>query len=50
MKDLLKYLCPSLGGDAISDCANNYKKLEHLKMTYPPEVSKESAMFINLKA
>ena len=50
MKDLLKYLCPSLGRDAISDCANNYKNLEHLKMTYPPEVTHDTAIFINLKA
>lgn len=50
MQGLLKYLSPAFGKDDISDCANKLLKLKKLKMTYPPEVEPDKAIFINLKA
>ena len=50
MQGLLKYLSPQFGKDAISDCAQNLKDIKRLKMTYPPELIPDKAMFINLKA
>ena len=50
MQELLKLIRPSLGSDAISDCAKNLKDLKKLKSTYPQEVTNDTAVLINLKA
>ena len=50
MQELLNLIRPSLGRDAISDCAKNLKDLKKLRGTYPPETDPDKAIFINLKA
>lgn len=50
MRELLKYISPNLGRDAISDCAKNLQDLKSLKRTYPPEITPDKAICINLKA
>lgn len=49
MQDLLKYCRMPFGSDTISNCANELKELQKLKLTYPPK-EESLAISINLKA